>query len=309
MGAAPSRPLYLLPFDQRRSFVREMFRQKPPLTADQTATVIDAKRVIYDGFRQAISDGSFIPSAGVLVDDEFGYGILRDARKCGYVTAVAIEKSELPEFAFEHGNAFASHIEIFGPSIVKALIHYDPESDEDLNARQVARLKRLSDYCQISGQRFMLELQVPGPESQRYASRPDAGVRRLWIRSAITAQSILALQDAGVEPHLWQLEGFDSHDDCKHVVAAAQRDGRTDVGCIVLARQADAQQVEHRLTTAASVDGFTGFAIGRPTYWNAVADYLARKTTRQEAVGRIALRYRRWAGIFERGYRLRPSAA
>ena len=81
MGADPSRPLYLLPFDQRRSFVREMFRQKPPLTADQTATVIDAKRVIYDGFRQALSDGALVPSAGVLVDEEFGYGILRDDTK------------------------------------------------------------------------------------------------------------------------------------------------------------------------------------------------------------------------------------
>ena len=92
-----------------------------------------------------------------------------------------------PEFAFEHGNAFACHIEIFGPSLVKALIRYDPGSDADLNKRQLARLRRLSDYCQISGQRFMLELQVIAPDSSRDRSRRDTIVHRLWIRSALTA--------------------------------------------------------------------------------------------------------------------------
>ena len=192
---------------------------------------------------------------------------------------------------------------------MKAFIRYDPGSDPDLNKRQLARLRRLSDYCQISGQRFMLELQVDAPDSSRDRSRRDTIVHRLWIRSTVTAQSIEALQDAGVEPHLWQFEGFDRRDDCERVVASARRGGRADVGCIVLARQAAVQQVEHRLTVAASVPGFTGFAIGRPTYWDAVADYLARRTTRQEAATRIALRYRRWAGIFGRGHRLRPSAA
>jgi hypothetical protein len=36
------------------------------------------------------------------------------------------------------------------------------------------------------------------------------------------------------------------------------------------------------------------------TFWDPVADFLARRTTRAEAVARIARRFREWAGIFER---------
>ena len=46
--------------------------------------------------------------------------------------------------------------------------------------------------------------------------------------------------------------------------------------------------------------GFIGFAVGRTTFWDAVADYLANKTTREEATSRIAQRYLAWAGIFQR---------
>ena len=50
---------------------------------------------------------------------------------------------------------------------------------------------------------------------------------------------------------------------------------------------------------AASVPGFIGFAVGRTTFWNAIADLIANKATRVEAVARIAQRYGQWATIFE----------
>ena len=72
-------PLYLLPFDHRHSFVKGMFHASPPLTIDQRQAVIDSKRVIYDGFRQAIACGLPSVSAGILVDEEFGADIMRNA--------------------------------------------------------------------------------------------------------------------------------------------------------------------------------------------------------------------------------------
>ena len=59
-------PLYILPFDQRESFQTKMFGWKDTLTAEQTAEIATAKRVIYDGFqgrrRWRRSDGSMPPS-------------------------------------------------------------------------------------------------------------------------------------------------------------------------------------------------------------------------------------------------------
>ena len=81
---------------------------------------------------------------------------------------------------------------------------------------------------------------------------------------------------------------------------------RRDVGCIVLGRGADEKRVVGWLETAASVPGFIGFAVGRTTFWDAVADYETKKATRQEAAFRIAQRFREWVTIFSRA-QSRPS--
>jgi 5-dehydro-2-deoxygluconokinase len=83
------------------------------------------------------------------------------------------------------------------------------------------------------------------------------------------------------------------------VVAAARRNGRDNVGCIVLGRGEDDKKVRQWLTTAASVPGFIGFAVGRTTFWDPLVDWRAKITPRESAVAEIARRYREWVGIFE----------
>lgn len=300
MSLGYDRTLYLLPFDHRHSYVSGMFHITPPLTADQREAVIDSKQLIYDGFRRALGRDVPVASAGILVDEEFGAGILRHAAGNGYVTALSIEKSGSAEFEFEYGMAFAKHIEAFDPTFAKALVRYNPEADAALNRRQTTRLKQLSDYCLSVGQRFMFELLVPATEAQKDRVQGDEAIYDLRMRPALVLQAIRTLQDAGVEPDIWKIEGLDHREDCERVVAIARRDGRDDVGCIVLGRGADEMKVASWLEIAASVPGFIGFAVGRTTFWDAVADYLAKQTTRQEAVSRIARRYSDWVAIFER---------
>ena len=292
-------PLYLLPFDHRHSYLTGMFHISPPLTKEQRQAVIDSKRVIYDGFREALVGGVPSDLAGILVDEEFGADILLDASRNGYVTAVSTEKSGSEEFEFEYGDAFAQHIEIFQPTFAKALVRYNPEGDSALNERQTIRLKRLSDYCRRAGQKFMFELLVPATTTQLVGA---GGLTRYdrHIRPALMLETIRALQDAGVEPDIWKVEGLDSPHDCERVVETARRDGRDEVGCIVLGHGADERMVRSWLQIAASVRGFIGFAVGRTTFWSPIADFLAKKITREEAALRIARRYGEWAAIFER---------
>jgi myo-inositol catabolism protein IolC len=75
------------------------------------------------------------------------------------------------------------------------------------------------------------------------------------------------------------------------------------VGCIVLGHGADASKVVRWLETAAAVPGFIGFAVGRTTFWDAIADLRAGKSTRDDAVSRIAARYTAWAEVFARSQR------
>jgi myo-inositol catabolism protein IolC len=293
-------PLYLLPFDHRHSYITGMCHFKPPLTAEQHAAVTDSKQVIYEGFRKAVANGLPRERAGILVDEEFGSAILRDAAERGYVAALSTETSGSDEFEFEYGNDFAEHIESFGPTFAKVLVRYNPEGDAAANRRQTARLRKLSEYCRDANQRFMFELLLPATPVQLASVQGRKDDYDLHLRPDLMLTTIRTLQDAGVEPDVWKIEGLDRREDCERIVSLARRDGRDTVGCIVLGRGADEQKVATWLEVAASVPGFIGFAVGRTTFWDAVADYVEHRATREQAVARIAQRYQEWAAIFER---------
>ena len=293
-------PLYLLPFDHRHSYLSGMFKFTPPLTAEQRARVTDSKRLIYEGFRLALAQGVPAAHAGILVDEEFGADLLRDAAAHGTTTAMSVESSGSDEFEFEYGDAFAAHLEAFKPSFAKVLVHYNPEGDPMLNARQLARLVRLSAWCRAHDQRLMFELLVSPTKDQLARANGDAASFDLRQRPALMAQAITLLQDAGVEPDVWKIEGLDRREDCERIVAIAQRDRRSNVSCILLGRGANEAKVIEWLSTAASVPGFIGFAVGRTSFWQPVADFESGKLTREAAAAQIAARFREWVDIFER---------
>jgi myo-inositol catabolism protein IolC len=293
-------PLYLLPFDHRHSYESKMFKYTAPLTPEQSASVADSKRLIYEGFKKALNDGVPVDHAGILVDQEFGADILRDARENGYVTAMPVEKSGQEEFEFEYGDAFADHLAAFAPTFAKALVRFNPEGDAAMNRRQVARLARLSGYCRQAGQKFMFELLVPATPAQTEHAQGDSSVYDRQMRPALMRRAMETLQDAGVEPDVWKIEGLDSADDCRKTVQTARRGGRDKVACIVLGRGADEGKVVQWLQTAAAVPGFTGFAVGRTTFWDAVQGYESGNLSRDDAVAMVARRYGEWVRVFRK---------
>src|SRR5207253_7828845 len=120
------KPLYVLPFDHRATFSKNMFGWQEPLTPEQTAEISAIKQVIYDAFKAAVAGGVPKDRAGILVDEQFGASILRDARKQGFIMACPAEKSGQDEFDFEYGADFAHHIEEFNPTFCKVLVRYNP---------------------------------------------------------------------------------------------------------------------------------------------------------------------------------------
>ncbi|HMD09055.1 MAG TPA: DUF2090 domain-containing protein [Candidatus Acidoferrum sp.] len=305
-----NKPLYILPFDHRGSFETKMFGWEGVLTPDQTTQIAAAKRVIYDGFVAAIANGVAKEKAGILVDEQFGAAILHDASARGFATACPAEKSGQEEFDFEYGDDFAAHIELFHPTFCKVLVRYNPEGDQALNRRQSARLKRLSDYLHGNSQSlFMFELLVPAEKSQLDEFKGDKKAYDLDLRPSLMVQAIQDLQEAQVEPDVWKIEGLDRRQDCEKVVSVARRDGRDDVGCIILGRGEDDKKVSEWLATAASVPGFVGFAVGRTDFWEPLVAWLAKKITREDAVAEVARRYREFVNIFEKAHATRARAA
>jgi 5-dehydro-2-deoxygluconokinase len=303
-------PLYILPFDHRGSFQTKMFGWTGTLSPSQTAEIASTKQVIYDGFKFALQAGVPREKAGILVDEQFGAAILRDAAANGYTTACPAEKSGQEEFDFEYGENFAKHIESFHPTFCKVLVRYNPEGDRALNRQQAARLKRLSDYLHTAGRsKFMFELLVPAEKSQLDQVKGDKKAYDLELRPRLMVETIEQLQDAQVEPDVWKIEGLDRRGDCEKVVAAARRGGRNNVGCIILGRGENDQKVREWLSTAATVDGFIGFAVGRTSFWNPLVNMRANKITRAAAAGQIATLYREFVDIFEKARTQTPAVA
>ena len=293
-------PLYILPFDHRGSFQTKMFGWSGELSPGQTEEIASTKQVIYDGFKVALQSGVSKQKTGILVDEQFGAAILRDARANGYITACPAEKSGQEEFDFQYGEKFAEHIEEFQPTFCKVLVRYNPEGDRALNQRQADRLKRLSDYVRTHGlSKFMFELLVPAEKAQLDQLKGDKKAYDLELRPRLMAQTIVELQDAQVEPDVWKIEGLDRREDCEKIVAVARRGKREDVGCIILGRGENDQKVREWLATAATVEGFIGFAVGRTSFWDPLVNMRAKMITREAAANEIARRYREFVDVFE----------
>ena len=300
MSHGYDKPLYFLPFDHRGSFKTGMFGWKGAITPEQTAQIAATKQVIYDGFKTAIAAGVQKEKAAILVDEQFGAAILRDAKSQGYVTACPAEKSGQEEFDFEYGEDFAKHIEAFDPTFCKVLVRYNPQGDRALNRRQSARLSRLSEYLHNeSHSQFLFELLVPPEKSQLDRLKGDKKAYDIELRPRLMVETIQQMQDAHVEPDVWKIEGLDRREDCEKIVAVARQGGRNKVGCIILGRGEDDRKVREWLMTAGGVPGFIGFAVGRTTFWEPLVSWRAGKTTRDAAVAEIARRYREFVDVFE----------
>jgi myo-inositol catabolism protein IolC len=283
--------LLILAFDHRASFLEKMFgiKNRPPTTAEKKE-IENYKNIIFEGFKLAVKKKVPKEIAGLLVDEEFGTSVLHEAKKDGLTFAMPVEKSGQDEFDFDYGDAFAKHIEEFDPSFVKVLVRYNPESDATLNKRQLQRLKKLSDYLAKTKKPFLFELIVPATPAQLTKLGGSKESYDLELRPKLMVQSLKEIQDAGVEPSIWKLEGVDKPESAKAVVKQAQTNGRK-VGVITLGRGESKEKVQEWLKVGAKIPGIIGFAVGRTIFWQPLADHKAAKISRKEAVEQIANNY------------------
>lgn len=294
----PEGRLFLLAFDHRASFTRDLFGLPDTPPPDAAARVADAKRVIYEGFLRARAQGA--PSgAGVLVDEAFGTDVARQAHADSVPLAMPVEASGRQVFDFEYGDAFGEHVERFDPTFAKVLVRYNPDApDPSANATQAERLKRLSDWLRAHGRPFLFELLVPATPEQTATVGGDADRYDRELRPTLVVRTVAALQQAGVEPDIWKIEGLESRDECVRVAEQARAGGREQVGCIVLGRGASGARVAEWLRTAAPVPGFRGFAVGRTIWQEALAAYRDGAISREAAARRIAARYLRAIEVY-----------
>lgn len=280
--------LLILAFDHRASFSEKLFgiKGRPP-TADEKKQISEAKQIIFEGFKAATKKKVPKDIAGLLVDEEFGSAILKEAKKEGFNFAMPAEKSGQDEFDFEYGNQYAKHIEEYNPTYLKVLVRYNPESYAALNKRQLERLKVLSDYLAKTKRPFLFELIVAATPAQLASVGGSKEKYDLELRPKLMCEAIKQIQDAGVDVSIWKLEGVEDPNNAKAIVKQAQAGGRK-AGVITLGRGESKDKVKEWLAVGAKIPGIIGFAVGRTIFWDPLVEYRAGKADKKATIEKIA---------------------
>jgi myo-inositol catabolism protein IolC len=292
--------LYILAFDHRGSFQKKFFGIDGEPDSEQTAIIADAKHLIFEGMLQAVGAGADASVTGVLVDEQFGSTVPAEAHERGLKLAMPAERSGQSMFDFQYGDDFGKHIQRFDPDFTKVLVRYNPDADADANREQLTKLLRLSDWLKANDRKFLFELLVPAEDAQLESVGGDADRYDAELRPELMRRAIAEIQDAGIVVHIWKIEGVDQRSDCEMLAAQTRSGGRDDVRCVVLGRGADDAKVDQWLATAAPVDGYIGFAIGRSIWWDPLKAYVDGKIERSAGARKIAENYLRFVAVYER---------
>jgi 5-dehydro-2-deoxygluconokinase len=292
--------LYILAFDHRGSFQKKMFGIEGDPTPEQTETISDAKRLIFEGMEKAVARGVDAAATGVLVDEQFGSDIPKRAKSEGLVLSMPVEKSGQNEFDFQYGDDFGRHINDHNIDFAKVLVRYNPDGDEEMNARQLERLKRLADWLHENDGKFLFELLVPAEPAQLESVDGDTDRYDAELRPQLMKRAITDIQDYGIEVDVWKIEGVDERSDVEMLSQQARTgEGREGVVSVLLGRGASDDKVDHWLRQAAGVEGFVGFAIGRSIWWDALKGFLDGDLDRDAASDKVADNYLRFVKVYD----------
>ncbi|MBI2194109.1 MAG: DUF2090 domain-containing protein [Planctomycetes bacterium] len=293
MAGGYTRDLLILPFDHRASFAKVMFGAYAKPSPAITQAVAAFKDIVYDAYLRALSEKYVSKeTSGVLVDEEFGDRVLKDCRASGRIFAVCAEKSGQDEFDFEYGTRFGQHIEKYHPTFTKVLVRYNPDSHQEMNERQNKRLRKLGDYLRKKEMFYLFELLVPPTKEQKQL--PDYDTK---VRPDLMVRAILEIQEAGVYPDVWKIEGLESRADVERVAAACRKQVKG-AGIIILGRGESDEKVGLWLRAGAKVPGVIGFAVGRTVFQKPLEEFRDRKLSRVATVKAISENYRQFVEIW-----------
>ncbi|HBW21319.1 MAG: 2-deoxy-5-keto-D-gluconate 6-phosphate aldolase domain-containing protein [Streptosporangiaceae bacterium] len=284
-------PLLILAMDHRESFGRSLFGvtdDQPD--SGQIAAMEAAKQLIYAGLAQARAE---LPGGrpGVLVDERYGRAVIAAARSDDVVLAVPVEHSGREWFEPEWGPQWLEHVREIRPDFAKVLVRDNPAFPGEQRERQLRALRDVSDGLRSIGVPLLYELLVPATDEQLRAAGGSAVSFDRDLRPDLVRQVIVGNQEAGVEPAIWKVEGLETADAARQVVAQIRAGGRDGVCAIVLGRDAPADRLDHWLEVAAPVNGFVGFAIGRSIWEEPISDHNHGKASADDTVAEIAARY------------------
>lgn len=271
------RPLFILPFDHRSSFARDLLGASYPVSSSDKEKLITYKKVIFEGLLYAKERYSGNGEIATIIDEEFGMPVIRKAQELGVPFALTTEGTRHDTFEFVHGDGFRVPLQELNPAFAKALVYYKV-GDEEVNAVMRSKLRELSEYCAQANLPFMLEVLI-----QNYGRK-----------SAFTGTMIDEMQASGVIPHVWKIEALETEEEW-HELAT-----HTAAPMIILGRGESKEQVDAWVTTAARSGKTIGFAVGRTIFLAPLVDFASGTSTRTATVAAIGENFLHYINLWEK---------
>jgi 5-dehydro-2-deoxygluconokinase len=256
-------PFFILPFDHRSGFAKELLNTTYPLDEASTEKAKALKKIIWEGFLAAKSETTTKGTLGILVDEELGSEIIEDAESMGIPAIVSVEKSGSKAFSFIHGEDFGSVLQRIHPAFSKALVNYT-FGDEEVNSETRKKLKKLCDFSDSNDIPCLIEVLSGG------------------VTADVMGQIIIELEEAGIHPAIWKLEGYsdtESWDTLSRV---------TETPIVVLGHGESKEEVDSWVIAAAKSGHVSGIAIGRTIFLEPLKQFAKGDIDEAAAVKEIA---------------------
>lgn len=285
-------PLYMLAFDHRQ-VLRDLYPEAG--TQDLEA----AKVTVLDALASLSHD---LPkeSLAFLVDEEYGGAAARSARERGLYVAMPIEASRTKVLQFQFPDDYAERFARFDPQAVKALVFHNPADDAERKQTQFTLLRQAGEFAREQHRDYLLEVLIPPTAEQLEKCGGDKSGFRANLFAELLVESIAEMQEFGIEPDIWKIEGLETVAETAAIAAQANSRGRDDVRCIVLGSGESQEKVHGWLANASAVPSFSGFAIGRTVWHGPLGEMLAGRISRDEAVEAMATSFAELISAFGR---------
>lgn len=268
--------LFILPFDHRTSFIKDILNVNKKISKSQEQQIKELKRIIFEGFLEAIKKQEDKKPFAVLVDEQFGKEIIKEAQDKNIKICLPVEKSGQEDLQMEYGSLWKKHVMSIRPDFVKVLIRYNPLNVKR-NTGQLKKLSEIDEFCRKNGFKVILELLVPPAKEDLDCADYDTNKRSLR-----TMQAIREIKEK-IKVYIWKMEGF-SNSQWKKIIPLIGKESKI----IFLGRGQDRGKVEKWLIDASKHKEIIGFAIGRTIFLETLKEYHQKIISKEEAVRNIS---------------------
>lgn len=211
---------------------------------------------------------------GVLLDGRYGFEALAHAADRRYWVGRPIELPGSRPLEFEGSADVATELTTWPLNhVVKCLVFYHPDDEDDLRYRQERQLLRLFDACRKTRHELLVEVIVP---------------RGMTVDARTVARSISRIYEIGVRPDWWKLEPSASSTTWENIEDAIARGDPLCRGVVLLGLSAPEDELVGSFVAAAPFKVVKGFAVGRTIFEAVAREWFCGAMSDEEAVNGMA---------------------